>query len=127
MAVCFSHIEKFAPRGDEQWIFWNPNGDERGLWNRNSASRAWRTSHRQVGLDAYTLHDLRHFFASGLIADNYDVVTVQRALDHSSPTTTLSAYGHLWPSAEDKTRAAATSLMRTVLSAQPATEAAKSS
>jgi integrase len=78
-----------------------------------------------VGLEAYTLHDLRHFYASGLIADNCDVVTVQRALGHSSPTITLGTYAHLWPSAEDKTRAAATSLMRTVLSAQPVAEAAQ--
>jgi integrase len=127
LTMISSHIEKFAPRGDERWIFWNPNGDERGLWNRNSASQAWRTTRRQVGLDAYTLHDLRHFYASGLIADNCDVVTVQRALGHSSPTITLGTYAHLWPSAEDKTRAAATSLMQTVLSAQPVAEAAKSS
>jgi integrase len=80
-----------------------------------------------VGLDAYTLHGLRHFYASGLIADNCDVVTVQRALGHSSPTITLGTYAHLWPSAEDKTRAAATPLMQTVLSAQPAAKAAESS
>lgn len=35
-------------------------------------------------MDAFTLHDLRHFFASGLIADGCDVVTVQDALGHSS-------------------------------------------
>ncbi|GAB3159961.1 hypothetical protein GCM10027059_07020 [Myceligenerans halotolerans] len=40
---------------------------------------------------------------------------------------TLSTYAHLWPSAEDKTRAAATSLMRTVLSAKPAAKAAQTS
>ncbi|MFI8524451.1 tyrosine-type recombinase/integrase [Promicromonospora sukumoe] len=127
LTMLSGHIEKFAPRGDEQWLFWNPNGDERGLWNRNSASQVWRTTRRQVGLEAYTLHDLRHFYASGLIADNCDVVTVQRALGHSSPTITLGTYAHLWPSAEDKTRAVATSLMRTVLSAQPVTEAAQTS
>jgi len=35
------------------------------------------------------------------------VVTVQRALGHSSATTTLSTYAHLWPTAEDRTRKAA--------------------
>jgi len=29
------------------------------------------------------LHDLRHFYASGLIAAGCDVVTVQRAMGHS--------------------------------------------
>ena len=31
----------------------------------------------------FTLHDLRHFYASGLIAAGCDVVTVQRALGHA--------------------------------------------
>jgi integrase len=56
-------------------------------------------------------HDLRHFFASGLIAEGCDVVTVQRALGHSKPTTTLNTYAHLWPTAEDRTRKAAQSLI----------------
>jgi hypothetical protein len=36
---------------------------------------------------------------------------VQRALGHASATTTLSTYSHLWPSAEDRTRAAARALL----------------
>jgi len=36
---------------------------------------------------------------------------VQRALGHSKPTTTLNTYAHLWPTAEDRTRKAAQSLM----------------
>jgi integrase len=57
------------------------------------------------------LHDLRHFYASGLIADGCDVVTVQHALGHSSASITLNVYSHLWPKAEDRTRAAAANLM----------------
>ncbi len=58
-----------------------------------------------------TLHDLRHYYASGLIAAGCDVVTVQHALGHSSPTITLNTYSHLWPKAEDRTRNAAEGLM----------------
>ncbi len=58
-----------------------------------------------------TLHDLRHFYASALIAAGCDVVAVQRALGHAKATTTLSTYRHLWPTAEDRTRAAAADLM----------------
>ena len=50
-----------------------------------------------------TVHDLRHFHASGLIAAGRDVVTVQRALGHSSATITLALYSPLWPTAEDRT------------------------
>jgi len=58
---------------------------------------------------------MRHFFASGLIAQGCDVVTVQRALGHGSATVTLNTYSHLWPSAEDRTRAAAAALMAETL------------
>ena len=57
------------------------------------------------------LHDLRHFYASGLIAAGCDVVTVQRSLGHSKATTTLNTDAHLWPTAEDRTRKAAESIM----------------
>ena len=55
--------------------------------------------------------DLRHFYASGLIAAGCDVVTVQRALGYAQASTTLNVYAHLWPSAEDRTRAAVADLM----------------
>jgi integrase len=62
-------------------------------------------------LSGIKLHDLRHFYASGLIAAGCDVVTVQRSLGHSKATTTLNTYAHLWPTAEDRTRTAAESIM----------------
>ena len=40
-----------------------------------------------------------------------------RALGHSSASITLNTYAHLWPTAEDKTRAAATDLMRSAIAA----------
>ena len=55
--------------------------------------------------------DLRHFYASGLIAAGCDVVTVQRSLGHAKATTTLNTYAHLWPTAEDRTRKAAQSII----------------
>ena len=64
-----------------------------------------------TGVIGLRLHDLRHFFASGLIASGCDVVTVQRALGHASATPTLNTYGRLWPDAEDRARAATDGLM----------------
>jgi integrase len=52
---------------------------------------------RGAGLTGIKLHDLRHFYASGLIAQGCDVVTVQRALGHATATTTLNTYSHLGP------------------------------
>lgn len=105
--VLAAHVEKHPPKGEEQWLF-SLNGY---LYNRNSAGNQWRRLRMKVGLEAFTLHDLRHYFASGLIADGCDVVTVQHALGHSSASITLNVYSHLWPRAEDRTRAAATNLM----------------
>jgi exodeoxyribonuclease V alpha subunit len=68
-----------------------------------------------AGQEGIRLHDLRHFYASGLIAAGCDVVTVQRALGHAKASTTLETYSHLWPSAEDKTRKAAATLAQEVL------------
>ena len=36
---------------------------------------------------------------------------MQRALGHSTATTTLNTYSHLWPTAEDRTRRAAGAML----------------
>jgi integrase len=105
-----AHIKTLGTYGDERWLFQSGNA----LLNRNSAGHQWRLIRAKVGLEEFTLHDLRHFYASGLIAAGCDVVTVQRALGHASASITLNTYSHLWPTAEDRTRAAATELMRQV-------------
>jgi len=51
-----------------------------------------------------TFHDLRHFYASLLIARGCSVKVVQRRLGHQSATETLDIYGHLWPDSDDETR-----------------------
>lgn len=85
------------------------------LWHRNNAGDEWRRIRRSAGLSSdVTLHTLRHTFASNLIASGCDVVTVQRALGHAQPSITLNVYAHLWPSAEDKTRAATATFMEQV-------------
>ncbi len=78
---------------------------------RDAAGHQWRQVRLAAGVEQFTLHDLRHFYASGRIAAGCDVVTVQRALGDSSATTTHNVYSHLWPTAEDRTRAAAAQLM----------------
>ena len=96
--VLAAHVERNPPMGEERWLF-SHNGY---VYNRNSAGNQWRGLRARVGMEAFTLHDLRHYFASGLIADGCDVVTVQHALGHSSASITLNVYSHLWPKAEDR-------------------------
>ena len=69
--------------------------------------------------DGFRYHDLRHYFASLLIASGADVKTVQARLRHASAKTTLDTYGHLWPDRDESTRAA----VDAVLAARPANPA----
>jgi integrase len=85
--------------------------------HQNTIGYRWRTTLSRAGVEGVRLHDLRHFYASGLIASGCDVVAVQRALGHAKSTTTLTTYAHLWPTAEDRVRDAAARLAAEVLSA----------
>jgi len=102
------HIEDHvhATSDGTRWLF----GFDRPP-GQNQVHHQWRKA--RVG--SYRLHDLRHFYASGLIRAGLDVVTVQRALGHASPTVTLSTYSHLWPDASERTRRAAEGLVQQVL------------
>ncbi|MFH5824359.1 tyrosine-type recombinase/integrase [Georgenia sp. AZ-5] len=102
------HVAKYGTTGKSRWLF---AGEEEGPPHQNTVGHWWRKALRDAGLSGIKLHDLRHFYASGLIAAGCDVVTVQRSLGHSKATTTLNTYAHLWPTAEDRTRKAAESIM----------------
>jgi integrase len=76
----------------------SPNTVEEGV----RAARA-----RVSGLpDRFCFHDLRHYLASLLIASGADIKTVQARMRHATAATTLDVYGHLWPDADESTRAA---------------------
>lgn len=113
VTVLSAHVAAY-PVGPDGWLFPGPTGDPP---HQNTAGYWWRKTLRDAGLPGIKLHDLRHFFASGLIAESCDVVTVQRALGHSKPTTTLNTntYAHLWPTAADRTRKAAQSLIEAAI------------
>lgn len=83
-----------------------------GPWQLERAVREARTV---AGLpEEFRFHDLRHYFASLLIASGSDVKIVQARMRHASAKTTLDVYGHLWPDTEESTRAA----VETVLAAR---------
>lgn len=112
VTILSQHVATLDGAGLHRWLFHGENGHPP---HQNTVGYWWRKTRKAAGCDAMKLHDLRHFFASGLIAAGCDVVTVQRALGHASATTTLATYAHLWPSAEDRTRQAAAGLMSDAL------------
>jgi integrase len=68
-----------------------------------------RLFHRAVDaaglLPGTTGHDLRHAYASRLLAEGEWVVAVER-LGHDDASLVLKTYGHLMPDSEDRTRRA---------------------
>jgi integrase len=80
-------------------------GWQLGPW---AVDRAVRSARDVVeGLpEGFRYHDLRHYFASLLIASGANIKVVQARLRHASATTTLDTYGHLWPDADEATRTA---------------------
>jgi integrase len=73
----------------------------------NRWSMVWAPAARAAGLPERTgLHVIRHLYASLLIRHGESVKTVQSRLGHSSAAITLDTYSHLWPDADDTTRAA---------------------
>jgi integrase len=77
--------------------------------------RAIRTARAKVaGLPpGFRYHDLRHYFASLLIASGSDVKVAQARLRHASARTTLDTYDHLWPDRDDSTRVASEAVFST--------------
>lgn len=113
---------------DRTWIIETELGEQVGPWQLDRAVRAARSSLKVEAehlartpntkpalVDAararalpegFRFHDLRHFYASLLIASGADVKVVQARLRHASAKTTLDTYAHLWPDTEESTRAA---------------------
>src|SRR5262249_49150293 len=73
-----------------------------GYMSPSALSKEWRQMMVEIGTPEVTLHSLRHTHASMLIASGMDILTVSRRLGHSSPTITLSVYGHLIHGTDDR-------------------------
>jgi integrase len=111
--ILSAHVAAHSPGSDPaRWLF---GFGEEVPPHQNTVGYWWHKARKTAGCGAVKLHDLRHYYASGLIAAGCDVVTAQRALGHASATVTLNTYAHLWPTAEDRTRAAAAAMLADAL------------
>ena len=76
-------------------------------WSYSGYHGVFAAAVDRAGLPAGTsTHDLRHHYASVLLAAGESVVAVAERLGHDSAALVLSTYGHLLPDSEDRTRAA---------------------
>lgn len=114
-----------VPLGDGSHLVSDQWGNPGGPW---TIQRAVRAAIPVVVLpEGFRFHDLRHYFASLLIASGLDVKVVQARLRHASAKTTLDTYGHLWPDRDDTSRAAVAAVYQEREAACPSTSAKSSS
>ena len=95
------HIRRFPPAALDGPIFTGSDGQ---LLRRSAFGTLWRRSAKEAGVQGYTFHSLRHYYASLLIRHGESVKTVQARLGHASASETLDTYSHLWPDSDDRTR-----------------------
>jgi integrase len=60
-------------------------------------AEVWKPLAEQAGMAGTRFHDLRHFFASQLIAQGETAAYVRDQMGHSSIKVTFDTYGHLFP------------------------------
>ena len=88
-----------CPPGAQDLVF--PNGAGNPESHANVLQRGFYPALRRAGLRRIRFHDLRHTFASLLIANREDPKRIQRLMGHSSIQVTFDVYGHLFPDGED--------------------------
>jgi integrase len=63
---------------------------------------AWRSARNAAGMPEGGPHQLRHFYASALLAGGVDIKALSEYLGHHDAAVTLKVYAHLMPSAEGR-------------------------
>ncbi len=88
-------LEQLAERSikEESQVFRGPKG---GPIKLTVIYENYKKALEKAGLPSMRIHDLRHTFASLLIAQGEDIVYVASQMGHSNPGTTLKVYAKLF-------------------------------
>lgn len=112
-----AHIREHSPL--EVTLPWNEPGNPRRhgrpvtaalLFTREGGplnhstfySGSWRPARDAAGITSGSLHQLRHLYASVLLAGGVDIKPVSEYLGHQDPAITLRVYSHFMPNAKGK-------------------------
>jgi integrase len=82
-----------CPKNDLDLVFPNEAGNH--INNKNMLRRNFRPALKAASCPLIRFHDLRHTYASLLIAQGENIKYIQNQLGHASPTITLNVYAHL--------------------------------
>ena len=82
------------------WVFANDDGGWPDM--SNLRERQYRACLAKAGLQRRRLHDLRHSYASQLLADGCPPAFIQAQLGHAHVELTLRIYSHYLPSSADR-------------------------
>ena len=91
----------------EEWVF--PNDDGSPIHYTNFLRRVWHKVQDQAKVRRRTPHDMRHTWASHMLAGGADLAYVSAQLGHANPSITLRIYSHWVPG----TRRVTTSILDT--------------
>jgi integrase len=103
LAELAAHLEGRKTKPADSLLVADKNGSP---IPQNRFSQTWARGVRRAGLPPGTrFHDLRHTYASALIASGCSVKVVEAHLGHKSAAIPLDTYSHLWPQ-DDRARPA---------------------
>jgi integrase len=98
------HIRQFRPTA-EGLLFHTSTAMP--YWHEFYTQKVFAVAVGRANLPAGTVpHDLRHHYASVLLAAGESVIAVAERLGHENANLVLSTYGHLMPGSENRTRKA---------------------
>ncbi|RKN40752.1 tyrosine-type recombinase/integrase [Streptomyces hoynatensis] len=104
LTLLAEYVTAHPPAVDGEWaglVFTMPGGEPIG---ESTLDWALKSICRRAGGPARHWHELRHHYASVLIAGGENPKVVQKRLGHKDVLTTLRVYSHLWAEAEERTR-----------------------
>jgi integrase len=81
-----------CPKGEHDLVC--PNASGGPMQSSDLLRTGLHPAPRRAGIRQVRFHDLRHSFASNLLAAGVDVVTVSKALGHANVHITLVTYAH---------------------------------
>jgi integrase len=88
-----------CPKGPYDLIF--PNLDGQPMNYSNLITRGFHPARKRAGIRRIRFHDLRHTFASLMISNGEDIVSVSRLMGHANASFTFNVYCHILPRRRD--------------------------